>query len=78
MAKFLKKEGDGEVGVLNICPKDKGKKKSTFITIWYLTQLPIFALSDGILRNKYLILSAASPAVHLFIFYLHMQHKPFS
>ena len=57
----------GEVQVLNICPKDEGKKKATFITIWCLTQLPTFALSERILPNEYLILSAASPAGHLFL-----------
>lgn len=76
MAKFLKNEEDGEVGVLNLCPKDEGKKRETFITIWCLTQLSIFALSEGILRNKYVILSAISPAVHLFFLPLY-EHEPF-
>lgn len=45
-------EGDEELGILNIYPNGEGKKKATFITIWCLTWLSTFVLSEGILRNK--------------------------
>lgn len=66
MAKLKKKKREKTGNSSFELPKGEGKKKATFITIWCLTG-STFAPSDRILRNKYLILTAVSSVVRLYL-----------